>query len=398
MRISTANAADRSLEQMQQRQQQLVDAQDRLASGKRVARASDDPTAAARAERALAQQSRADASQRALQASRNAMVQAESALGDSVDLVQHARELVLQAGSPLYNDAQRLTLAQEIRGLRSQLLQVANRGDGASGFLFGGQGSAEPPFVDAPGGVQYRASGGSMDAASGEPLPMTVDGGMSFLMSMSGNGVFVTAPAAANGSGAWVDAGRVTDPSAVTGDDYQVVFSVTGPNTTYAVLRNGAPTAVTAAPYVSGRSIEFDGLALNVTGVPADGDRFDATPSARELSLFDTLDRLADEMAQGGRSTAQVTQTVQTALRDVDASLGTLISLRSQLGGVLLRTDAVEDRIAESKLAAQTDRAAAEDLDMVSAVADFKTRQTSYDAALKAYSMVQQLSLFQYIS
>jgi flagellar hook-associated protein 3 FlgL len=398
MRISTANAADRSLELMQQRQQQLVDAQDRLASGKRVARASDDPTAAARAERALAQQSRADASQRALQASRNAMTQAESALGDSIDLVQHARELVLQAGSPLYNDAQRLTLAQEIRGLRAQLLQIANRGDGASGFLFGGQGSAEPPFVDAPGGVQYRASGGSMDAASGEPLPMTVDGGMSFLASMSGNGVFVTAPAAGNGNGAWVDAGRVTDPAAVTGDDYQIVFTVAGPNTTYALLRNGAATAVTAAPYVSGQSIEFDGMALNVTGVPADGDRFDATPSARELSLFDTLDRLANEMSLGGRSTAQVTQTVQTALRDVDASLGTLISLRSQLGGVLLRTDAVEDRIAESKLAAQTDRAAAEDLDMVAAVSDFQTRQTSYDAALKAYSMVQRLSLFQYIS
>jgi flagellar hook-associated protein 3 FlgL len=398
MRISTANALDRSLEQMQQRQQSLTDAQERLTSGKRVARASDDPTAAARAERALAQQSRVDASQRALEASRNAMSQSESALGNAGELMQRARELVLQAGSPTYNDDQRLTLSKAIRGLRDQLLQVANRGDGAGGFLFGGQGAATPPFVDAPGGVQFRGTAGNLQAASGEPLPMTVDGGMSFLSSMSGNGVFVTAPVAGNGSGGWVDAGRVTDPTALTGDAYQVVFSVAPGGTTYALLRNGAATAVTAAPYVSGQAIEFDGMSLTVTGTPANGDRFDATPSARDLSLFDTLDHVADELAVSGRSAAQVTQTVQRGLRDVDATLGTLISVRSQLGEVLGRTDAVESRLAESKLAAQTERSAAEDLDMISAVSDFQNRQTSYDAALKAYSMVQRLSLFQYIS
>ena len=35
---------------------------------------------------------------------------------------------------------------------------------------------------------------------------------------------------------------------------------------------------------------------------------------------------------------------------------------------------------------------------MVEAVSSFQTRQTSYDAALKAYSMVQRLSLFQYLT
>lgn len=398
MRISSANALDRSLDQMQRRQQALSDSQERLTAGKRVAVASDDPTAAARAERALAQQSRAEASQRGLEASRNAMAQGESALGDAGDLVQRARELIVQAGSPSYNDAQRLTLSKAIRGLRDQVLQVANRGDGAGGYLFGGQGAATPPFVDAPGGVQFRGTAGNVLAASGEPLPMTVDGDMSFLRSKSGNGVFVTAAVAGNGSGAWVDAGVVADPAAVTGDAYQLAFSVTPAGTTYAITRNGAATAVTAAPYVAGQAITVDGLSLSVNGTPAQGDRFDLTPSTPDLSLFDTLDAVANELAVSGRSAAQVTQTVQTALRDVDATLGTLISVRSQLGEVLGRTDAVEDRLAESKLAAQTERSAAEDLDMISAVSDFQNRQTSYDAALKAYSMVQRLSLFQYIS
>ncbi len=59
---------------------------------------------------------------------------------------------------------------------------------------------------------------------------------------------------------------------------------------------------------------------------------------------------------------------------------------------------ALESRISSLKLIAQTDRSAAEDLDMVKAISDFQNKQTGYEAALKSYAMVQKLSLFQYIS
>lgn len=397
MRVSTANVMDRALEQLQLRQQALNDSQARVSSGKRVQRASDDPTAAARAERALTQGARADANQRALDASRNAIVQAESALGDATGLLQQARELLVQSGNAANSDAQRLTLAQAIRGVRSQLLQVANRGDGTGGFLFGGQGAATPPFVDAAGGVQFRGTSGQVMAASGEPLPMTVDGDAAWLRAPSGNGVFVTAPAATNGRGAWVDAGRVVDPSALTGDTYAVVFSVVGNNTTYAVTQNGAATAVTAAPYVAGQAIQIDGMELSVSGAPANGDQFDLTPSARDLSVFDALDQTASELATGSRSGAQLAQTVVLGLRNLDQNLNTLIAVRSGLGETLGRTDAIEQRIAESKLLAASERSAAEDVDLAEAVSEFQARQTGYDAALKAYSMVQRLSLFEYL-
>ena len=47
---------------------------------------------------------------------------------------------------------------------------------------------------------------------------------------------------------------------------------------------------------------------------------------------------------------------------------------------------------------AETDRSAAVDLDMVQAISDFQGKQTGYEAALKSYSMVQKLSLMQYIN
>lgn len=397
IRITTATAMDRAIAVLQRNQQALTDAQEKLASGKKVLRPSDDPTAAARIERALARETRAAANQRALEASRNAMTQAEGALGESAELVQQAREFIVQAGNPSLSDSQRQSLADAIRGIRKQLLTVANRGDGAGGMLFGGQGSAEPPFIDAPGGVQFRGTEGQAMAASDEPLPLAADGGATFLRARSGNGVFVTAPAAGNSGGSWIDAGRVIDPSAVTGDPYSVVFDVGAAGTTYAVLRNGAPTAITAASWSSGQAIEFDGLSMTVNGTPSDGDAFDVGPSARDLSIFSVLDGVAEDLQTPNRSDAQRAQTVSHGLRDIDAALSSLVGERARLGEVLNRTDQVEQRNTDSKLLAQIERSAAEDIDMVHAASDFSQKQTSYDAALKAYSMVQRLTLFEYI-
>ena len=154
MRISTANAFDAGITNLQNRQSDLSEAQTRLTSGKRVIRASDDPAAAARAERALAGVMRSETSQRSVEASRVAMTQTEGALGDAGELLQQARETIIAAGNASYGDAERKSLADKLRGIRDQLLDVANRSDGAGGHLFSGQGATQPPFADA---IQNRA-------------------------------------------------------------------------------------------------------------------------------------------------------------------------------------------------------------------------------------------------
>lgn len=396
MRIVTANQYDNAIETLQRRQREMTEAQAQLTSGKRVNRASDDPTAAARAERALATEARAVASQRAVDASRNAMTLAESALADGGDLLQSMREVLVQAGNASYSATERATLADRLAALRQQLLSVANRGDGAGGYLFAGQGATQQPFVDAAGGVQFRGLNGEMQAASGgEALPLTVDGASAWLQARSGNGVFETRAVAS--SGAWIEAGRVSDASALTNSTYTVQFSVSGGNTTYAILQDGNPTAVTAAPYVSGQAIEVAGMSFRITGAPAHGDRFEAAPATPDLSVFDTIDRTIAELRQAGRSPAQVTQTVQHGLRDLDQSLNSLQTLRARVGETLSLADGVDGRLEDLKLHAKSERSDAEDLDMVEAISNFQNQQSGYDAALKTYASVQRMSLFQYI-
>ena len=81
--------------------------------------------------------------------------------------------------------------------MRTQLFALANRSDGAGTYLFGGQGATQKPFVDAPGGVRFVATGGQTLTESATGLPLTTDGNSAWLTARTGNGVFVTSAAPA---------------------------------------------------------------------------------------------------------------------------------------------------------------------------------------------------------
>lgn len=412
LRITTAQSFDTGVERLQKRQAELAEAQERLTSGKRVSKASDDPTGAARAERALASLARSEASQRALEASRHAMSLTEGALADAGELMQQAREALVAAGNGSYSDAERAGVAERLGAIRQQLLAIANRSDGEGGYLFAGQGASQPPFIDASGGVSFRGTAGEVQVASDEPLPRSIDGEAAWLASPTGNGLFETrnVAAAPSASGSWIDSGRVTDPQtfyAATSPpavadpaalDYRVEFTIGGAGTTFSVLKDGAATALSNVAYVSGQAIELDGMSFTINGTPVAGDAFEVKLATPALGVFETLDQAIGELKTPLRSAAAVTQGVQRALADLDGSMGALQSLRSRVGEVLNRADMVEGRIAGQSLAAQTERSNAEDLDMVKAISEFQSLQTGYEAALKVYSSVQRMSLYQYIN
>lgn len=412
MRISTAQSFNTGIDQLQQRQRDLARTQQQLSSGKRVERASDDPSAAARAERALASEARGQASQRALETSRHAMTLTEGALGDAGELMQQAREALVAAGNGSYSDAERVGVADRLSALRQQLLATANRGNGDSGFLFAGQGGSQPPFVDAVGGVSFRGTPGAIQLVSDEPLPRSIDGQAAWLASPSGNGLFETrnASSAPNVSGTWIDAGEVRDlaafstatsppaaanPATLT---YRLAFSGTAASPTFNVTKDGAATALVNVAYVSGQTIAIDGMEFTVEGNPASGDGFEIRLATPSLGVFDTLARAIAELKTPLRSNAAVTQSVQRALSDLDGSMVALQSLRSQVGEVLNHADRVEGRIAAQSISAQTERSNAEDLDMIKALSRFEAQQTGYQAALKTYASVQRLSLFDFLN
>jgi flagellar hook-associated protein 3 FlgL len=406
--INTARAYDTTIETLQKRQLDLSDAQDHLSAGKRVLRASDDPAAAGRAERALASISRIDASKRSAEASQTRMTLTESALGDAGDLLQQARELMVSAGNASYGPAERKAIGTQIASIRQQLFAVANRSDGGSGYLFGGQGTQTPPFLDGTGGVSYIGDGGQMKVGGSDNLPITMDGNAAWLAAPTGNGVFETKAIANTGSGV-IDAGSVTNASAYYAQPpstYDVTFGTNPAGaTTYSITRTPNPpavptatTVVNAAAFTPGQAIQVDGMSFTISGTPAQTDHFSIVPSTSSLNVFDMLDQAAANLSNGNLTATQVAQTNAQNLTRIDSSMSRLQLARSDAGNALNIIDGANDRLDNQKLLSETDRSNAEQLDMVAAISDFQTKQNGYDAALKSYSMVQKLSLFQYLN
>jgi flagellar hook-associated protein 3 FlgL len=397
MRVSTANRYETAVDTLQRRQRDMAEAQTAMTNGKRINKSSDDPTGAARAERAFISGERIASEQRSVAASRNAMTLAEAALGQAGDLLQDAREGLVAAGNGSYSPAERASQANQLSQLRSQLLALANQGDGAGGYLFGGQGATTVPFLDTPGGVQPASIGGQAQLSTTEQMPTTVDGQMIWLSARSGNGVFVSDAAAANTGTGWIDAGHVTDPSALTGNDYQINFFDNGGVLSYSVLSAGQATALDNVPYKAGAAIIVDGMSMTIKGTPAEGDGFNLTASKPELDVFGALDRAIATLKDSSSNTGQVAQAVNSGLRDLDAVMGHMQAARAATGSTLTRLDSLDGRNQDRALWAKSVQSDAEDLDMVQAISTFQNQQTGYQAALQSYAMVQRLSLFDYV-
>lgn len=396
MRTGTANTYNNALQQLFQRQSDLAAQQEKLTSGNRVNRASDDPQAAALAERAMVRISRVETDQRALEVQRSAISSAETTLGDATELVRGVRELVIQAGNAGNLPADRTILAKKMSDLRDQLLTLANRSDSNGVPLFGGLGSSGAPFADIPAGVQYQAISGQR-ATTTTGLPGAMNGQAIWMDVKSGNGSFEVGLNAGNTGAAWTDAGSVTAPGALTGNNYSVNFSVVNGVTSYNIVNTTtSATVATGQPYTDGAPVQFDGMSIIVHGQPANGDAVSVAPSA-QTNIFKVLDdavRGVDNQPGGN----QMSQTVALALKQIDTGLDKLQAARSQAGVWLNRGDSISSAQEARTIELKADKSRAIELDMVKGISDFKLLDTGYQAALQSYAQIQKLSLFNFIN
>jgi flagellar hook-associated protein 3 FlgL len=401
MRLSSANAYDNALQNLYARQSELTGQQEKLTSGKNVNRVSDDPTGAAQAERALTRLSRIASDNRALEVQRSAITLAESTLGDATSVVQRLRELTVSAGNGAYSASDRSSIAKEMTGLREQLFAMANSRDSNGTPLFGGLGSASEPFSDSASGVSFNGVAGQQ-AGTDVGLPTAMDGQAVWMNVRSGNGSFNLATGTSNTGSLWTNTGQVLNPTALTGHDYSVTFTVApgvGGATTYSVQDNTTanPALPSNQPYVPGQAITFDGLSLVASGTPANGDAVLVSPSTT-TNMFKVID---DAIAAIGNSTATSSQRAQAtglALTQIDTGMNQLQAARSQAGQWLNRADTIQSAQEGRTVQLQAEKSRAEELDMVKGISDFTRIQTGYQAALQSYAQVQKLSLFNFIS
>ena len=442
-RLGTASQYDSALRNISQRQTDLSNLQENLTSDKRVVRASDDPVAAAQAERALTRISRIQTEQRALDQQRNSIAQAESSLGDAVKLGQDIRELLVSAGNASQVPSDRRTVANQLQSLRDQLFTIASRQDTNGQPLFSALGSALSPLLGPQSAtLDYQFNGLAGQAAAGEAsIPLVLDGDAAFSFQplrdgayhagisnaavppnpLNGRQLIASAVTAVNAADVQLDANG-------NGNTYQVVFKNAGPgaspntstvtyniiNTTTGVsspdvvvpdfpndkpLKIEISEATTPGAFVPGLKFSITATPTKavdgtVTLSPANGDTITLEPSS---SIFSVLDRAIAEIGSANNSNAAV-QAVGQALGNLDKGLDRIHNVRGYAGELLNRADRITGDQSQRAIQLEADRTRAEDLDMIQGFSDFQNQQVGYEAALKSYSMVQKLSLFNYIA
>ena len=398
-RIGTAHMYDSTINNLGSRQSNLVDLMEKTTAGKRVLRASDDPVAAAQAERARTRITRSENDQRVLGSQRDVIAQGESELGKAHEALQDFRDLLLQAGNGSYDQVARDALVQQMQSLREQILGYANSKDSNGLPIFRGLGSPDTPLQSTPPGSSSQLNPGQ-STGSDNGLPISLDGHAAWLNVPTGNGVFEVGSGAANSGMAWADVGSVTDPSKVTGDSYALVFSK-DPNTgemSYEVnLIPAGQTPVQSGTYKDGQVITVNGQQITIKGSPADGDNFTMSPSQR-TDIFSVLDQAIATVKEGTTGSTALQQGLGRALSELDSGMNRVQAMRSYAGDQLNRADRLDSDMKDQALIQKDARSRAEDIDMITALSDVETQKVGLQAALQSYAQIQKLSLFNYIS
>jgi flagellar hook-associated protein 3 FlgL len=163
MRITAGMNQRHVLADLQRVQQRLSDAQNQVASGKRVEKPSDDPLAAARATRLQADLDATAAYSDSVDEAKSWLDASDSALTSLTDIVQRVRELTVQAANGATSDSGRQSIKAEVDQLIKQAKSTLNQAyDGR--YLFSGTKTDTPPYDvnSTPPDDSYKGDAGAV--------------------------------------------------------------------------------------------------------------------------------------------------------------------------------------------------------------------------------------------
>ncbi len=398
MRVSNDTLRSAFLAALEAAQRRVVDTQEKVSSGKRVNKPSDDPVAAARIAHLDSSLSRLDQYKSNSDFARNQLGLEESALSSVIDNLQRVRELALQGNNTTASDSDRKDIAAEIRQARDALLALANTTDVDGRHLFGGYVEAAVPFTKtSTGSVVYNGDQGQRSLQISDSRFVTVNdsGSDVFQKIPQGNGTFTLAANPTNTGTGLLGAGTVVNSAAWVRDTYHINFLTP---TTYEV-RDSANALVSSGNFTAGQSISFRGTDVPITGNPAAGDSFTVAPAGNRdvFSMLDDLIASLEAPADNGAQRAQLNSSVGQRLSDLDNALSHTSDVRGEIGARVRALDQQDSLNADFALHLNTTLSSVRDLDYADALSRLQQELFGLDAAQQTFARTQDLSLFKYI-
>jgi len=418
MRISTHQAFLSGLRSLQDGQANVFGLQEQIATGKRVETPADDPIAAPQIIALKRQVALLDQYQSNADRATNRLNLEESVLDSIGDSLQSVRQLAVQAGDGALDFGSRQSIATELQQRVDELLGLVNTQGIDNEYLFSGYQANTQPFVrDSGGGFSYQGDEGQLFIPIGSDLNVAAsDSGKTLFTDIEvPNNFTVTTPvppATVNTGTGMAQTPVVTNQASYDAfsDDAVITFTVSGGTTTYSVTRgsNGAAVSggtplqpLTNVPYTPGEAIAFEGVQLQISGAPADGDEFTALRSPpQKLDMLSIVEQLANglnALGDGGTSNLQRGELVSDALLGLDNVLASVNQTVAKIGARLNTIESIEDTNSELKLFNQATLSKVEDLDFTEAISQLTQSTFVLQAAQQSYLKVNNLSLFNFL-
>ena len=381
-------------------QSKLSRIQEQVASGKRIQNPSDDPGAAAEIVRLRSELNRVETYQRTADQAISSLSFEESAVAGAESVLQRARELAVQgANDGALNASDREIIAAEIDGLRDSLLNIGNTRNADGEYIFAGDKVNTAAFSESNGAVTYEGSVGPrlVNIASGIRVQTNDTGATVFQGAAAGNGQFEVSATGSN-TGTGVVGATGFDGTFPGTENYTITFSSVGGQLKYAITGSTSGAIGAAQDYVSGEDITFAGVTVKIEGAPEAGDTFAVTAGGTQ-SAFDTLTELSAALRTQGSAAkdAQRATAVGQALQNIDASLGQINKVRTDLGARLNRVDEQISLNASFNFQIESTISKLEDLDFATAVTELNLQLVALEAAQQTYIKTQGISLFNYL-
>ena len=403
MRISTNQFYQTGLNNILDQQRNLSATQDKISSGLKVTKPSDDPVATITIINLEQEIALTERYNKNIDIATANLDTEETVLQQLTDIMQRVRELILSAGNATYGNVERGSLAEEMEGILEQVVGLANFKNTAGDYLFGGHKNNLTPFTqDAAGNYTYNGDQGirNIQVSTSTQIAANDSGYSVFQNILNGNGDFVTAADSANTGRGVIDSGGVVDPVSYVPDSYDInIVDLGGGTLGYDVIDSGGATVVAGAPFVEGGDISFNGINLSITGTPDIGDSFTLTPSSRQdvfTTIRDTVTALRTNVIDES-DLAQLNTQLKTSLDNVDQVMQNFGVIQADVGTRLnvLQSQSLinNDFVLSSKVTLSKVR----DLDIAEAITDLNIRQISLEAAQASFVRIQNLSLFNFL-
>ena len=409
-RISSFQLQQNAINSMLKQHETLSRTQQQVSTGKKIFKPSEDPVAAARVVNLNDTLSAIEQHQTNINSARARIMLSEGVLENVVESIHRVRELAIQANNDSQNESTRSFIAAEVEQIQEELLNLANTRDSNNEYLYAGNLSRFKPFSrNEAGGFEYNGDESYREIQISGSRRVAVDdpGSKVFLEIKNGNGFFTTTDGLENSGSGVIDPGRASGDFIL--DTYGIIFDKSHPGyankesgeipLTYSVVNSKGTVISAGIPFESGKEIAFNGVHTSIKGEPNDGDVFIIRPSQHQ-DVFTTLENLVRALKSKtpeADDKIDFHNAMNRSLIDLNRVLDNVLEVRGNIGARLNALDAQETINDSYRIQIKQILSNVEDLDFAEAVSRLNLELTGLEASQKAFTRVQDISLFNFL-